>query len=297
MMQGGNLLPAILPAGPPTRPALRWHGGKWLLAPWIMAHFPEHQVYVEPFGGAASILLRKPRSYAEVYNDLDEEVVTLFRILRDPSSAARLIELLRLTPFARAEFNQAYDATDDPMERARRLVIRAFQGFGSDSATGQYRTGFRANSNRSGSTPASDWRNYPDVLPSIVERLRGVVIECRDASEVMAAHDGAGTLHYVDPPYPMETRSRTHRRPGGGTYRHELTAAQHRVLIAFLRGLAGMVVLSGYACPLYDELLADWHRVERPALADGARARTEVLWINAAAVAAWSNGTLFGGGR
>jgi len=94
----------IAEAGPPTRPVVRWHGGKWLRAPWIITHFPPHRVYVEPFGGGGSVLLRKPRAYAEVYNDLDNEVVDLFRVLRDRELATRLIELLRLTPFARAEF-------------------------------------------------------------------------------------------------------------------------------------------------------------------------------------------------
>jgi len=89
----------------PTRPALRWHGGKWLLAPWIISHFPAHRVYVEPFGGAASVLLRKERCYAEVYNDLDDVVVNMFRVLQDPAKSERLRELLLLTPFARAEFN------------------------------------------------------------------------------------------------------------------------------------------------------------------------------------------------
>jgi site-specific DNA-adenine methylase len=86
-----------------TRPVLRWHGGKWRLAPWIISHFPMHRCYVEPYGGAGSVLIRKPRAYAEVYNDLDGAVVGLFRVLQEPTSAARLLDLLRLTPFARAE--------------------------------------------------------------------------------------------------------------------------------------------------------------------------------------------------
>lgn len=271
----------------PSRPVLRWHGGKWLLAPWIIGHFPRHRVYVEPFGGAASVLLRKPRAYAEVYNDLDDLVVNLFRVLRDPESAELLRARLALTPFARTEFEAAWDDSGDDVERARRLIARSFMGFGSnahsDLGKGAKTTGFRANSNRSGTTPAHDWANFPDVLPAVVERLRGVTIERRPAIQVMATHDGPDTLHYVDPPYLPETRNRKNRFDPKHQYRHELTIDDHVQLLEALRGLAGMVVLSGYPASLYDENLPGWERVERSALADGARERTEVLWINPAA--------------
>lgn len=254
-----------------ARPVLRWHGGKWMLAPWIIQHMPAHRIYVEPFGGAASVLMRKPRSYAEVYNDLDDEVVNLFRVLRS-DQADRLADLLRLTPFAAEEFADAYGATDDTVERARRTIIKAFMGFGSNSI--HRKSGFRSNSNRRGTTPARDWVNYPDQLAAAVERLRGVVILNRDACEVMAAHDGPETLHYVDPPYLPETRD------GGTDYAHEMTEAQHSDLLKFLRGLNGKVIVSGYPSDLYDESLHGWRRVQRKALADGARDRTEVLWLN-----------------
>jgi DNA adenine methylase len=120
---------------------------------------PPHRTYVEPFGGGASILLRKPRSYSEVYNDLDGEIVNVFRVLRDPAQAKDLANMLRLTPFAREEFNGAYVTTDDSLEQARRTIIRSFMGFGSASANRNHRTGFRANSSRSGTTPAHDWMN------------------------------------------------------------------------------------------------------------------------------------------
>ena len=270
------------------RPALRYHGGKWLLAPWIIGHFPAHRIYVEPFGGAASVLLRKPRAYAEIYNDLDDEVVNLFQVLRS-DRADELVAALRLTPFARAEFNAAYEPADDPVERARRLIIRSFMGHGSDGASGMYRTGFRATSNRSGTTPAHDWANLPDPMAAVVDRLRGVVVEQQDALKAMQKHDGPATLHFVDPPYLPATRARCNRRAdNGGVYRHELTAEQHIELLEFLRGLRGMVVLSGYPSDEYDLALPDWHRVERAALKDGAKPATEVLWLNPACTAALS---------
>jgi len=271
----------------PTRPVLRWHGGKWRLAPWIIGHFPPHRIYVEPFGGAASVLMRKPRTYGEVYNDLDDEAVCLFKVLRDPVTAAKLEQAIRLTPFARTEFREAYEQTDDPVERSRRLVIRAFMGFGSNAHASQHKghrsTGFRANASRSGTTPAQDWQNWPDALAATVARLQGVTIENRDAREVMAQHDGPTTLHYVDPPYLPETRARGNKYDlAWRMYRHELSREDHADLLEFLTELAGMVVLSGYPDPLYDDRLTGWRRVEIKAMADGARERTEVLWLNPA---------------
>ena len=157
-----------------TRPALRYHGGKFRLAPWILRFFPAHHVYVEAFGGGASVLLRKPRTHAEVYNDLDAEIVNLFRVVRD--QGAELERIVSLTPFARDEFADSYEQHADPIEQARRTVVRSFMGFGSAGASGQA-TGFRANSNRSHTTPAHDWANFPEALASIVDRMRAVVIE------------------------------------------------------------------------------------------------------------------------
>jgi DNA adenine methylase len=266
----------------PTRPVLRYHGGKWVLAPWIISFFPPHRVYVEPFGGAGSVLIRKPRSYAEIWNDLDGEVVNLFRVLRSDKAKA-LINSLKLTPFARDELTLSYANTGDEIERARRLCFRSFAGRSSNSHS--KRSSFRGNSNQSGTSPAQDWVNYPDALAIVVERLSGVVIENRDAQKVMAAHDASETLHYVDPPYVFSTRD------AGRDYSHEMSDGDHDDLLVFLRGLRGMVVLSGYPNEIYDAALSDWRRVSRLALADGARERTEVLWLNPAASRALEKAT------
>lgn len=277
------------------RPVLRYHGGKWNLAPWIVGNFPQHKIYVEPFGGAASVLLRKDRSYAEVYNDLDGEIVNLFRVLRNPAQARELIRLVQLTPFARAEFETSYITADDPIEQARRTLFRSAAGFSTAGAgSRKWKTGFRGNVTRSGSTPAGDWRNFPTVLESVVDRLRGVVIENNPAADVIQKYDCPETLHYIDPPYPFETRN---DRWAGNCYRHEMSDEQHRELAGVLKSVQGMVVISGYACPLYDdELYPGWHRVTRETHADGAKKRIEVLWINRSARKIENNYPLFGAG-
>jgi DNA adenine methylase len=231
--------------------------------------------------------MRKERSYAEVYNDQWSEVCNVFRVLRDSAQAERLEQLLRLTPFARDEFAQtsyAQVAQCDDIERARRTIFRSMAGFGSASVNGAYATGFRANSNKSGTTPAHDWAHYPDQIKGFTERLQGVCIENRPAISVIEQHDAEQTLFYVDPPYPHTTRNMAR---GNAAYACEMTDDDHRELAQTLHAVRGMVVLSGYACDLYDkELFADWFRCEREHFADGARPRTEVLWLNETCISA-----------
>jgi DNA adenine methylase len=223
-----------------------------------------------------SVLLKKPRCYAEVYSDLDGEVVNLFRVLRDRELSERLRSLLRLTPYSRAEFLASYEPADDIVEQARRTVVRSAMGFGT-TAISRAATSFRPDTGRRGKIPAHDWAGYPAVLAAITERLQGVVIENRPAIDVMRSHDSAETLHYVDPPYPHATRGKRQ----SNNYRYELSDDDHRKLAAVLRSLEGMAIVSGYECPLYcNELYADWECHRRPALADGARARTECLWLS-----------------
>lgn len=280
-----------------TRPVLRYHGGKFKLAPWIISLFPPHQTYVEAFGGAASVLLRKPRSGGEVYNDLDCEVVNIFRLLQDPDKAEQLRRRLHLTPFSRAELVDAYEPATDEIDAACKMIVRSFMGFGSAAMTRMHVTGFRSSSKRTtgGTTPAVEWAGWPDAIPSFVDRLRKVIIECRDAVAVMTQHDAPSTLHYVDPPYLQETRSSLKRRGvgGGHFYRCDMTDEDHVRLGAFLQTLRGMVILSGYDSPLYRELFADWTRLEKHHMADSAQPRIEVAWLNPACAARQSQTRLF----
>lgn len=270
-------------SAPITAPAIRYHGGKFRLAPWVMGFFPPHRIYIEPFGGAAGVLLRKPRAYAEVYNDLDDELCNFFRVLQDDATRQRLTELLVLTPYSRREFEQAWLPDGDPVERARRLIIRAQMGFGAAGAT-KSSTGFRIDVKREYETAQHVWARYPDGIAALGLRLAGVLLENRPAIEVIRAHDTPETLFYVDPPYVLDTRCRV-RAGAGRAYRHELSDADHRALLDTLQGVQGMVVLSGYPHRLYDETLAGWERHDttaRIAAGRGTAVRTECVWLNPA---------------
>lgn len=258
-------------------PAIRYHGSKFRLASWIISQMPDHVCYVEPFGGAAGVLLQKPRSYSEVYNDLDNEVVNLFRVLRDPELNQRLQDACVLTPYSRDEFCIAQGQTFDPVEQARRMVVRASIGFGSAAGISSD-SGFRSDSKRKYATPAHLWERYPANLAAVCQRLQGVIIENKDALAVIRAHDAPTTLHYIDPPYLPETRVAGHRY-----YNHEMTVEGHEQLLAVVSRLSGMTMVSGYDSDLYNDMLAGWTKTSKPSRISagrGTKVRTECLWIS-----------------
>jgi len=265
-----------------TTPVIRYHGGKFRLAPWVLQHFPAHNCYVESFGGAAGVLMQKSRSYAEVYNDMDGDIVNLFRVFQAEQSRTALAELLVLTPYSREEFELAWEPTDNQIERARRTIIRAQMGFGSAGATKGI-TGFRIDTKRKYGTAQSLWTKYPEQIAVIGQRLAGVLIENRPAIDVIKAHDDIGTLHYVDPPYMHGTRYKN--AVSGRYYRYEMTDADHRELIYTLLEAKGMVALSGYDSEIYRELLTGWSMNStsaRISAGRGTSSRQECLWLNPA---------------
>lgn len=260
-----------------SRPLMRYHGGKFRLAPWIISHFPDHKVYCEPFGGAASVLMRKQRSHGEVYNDLDHDMVNVMHVLQDEAMREDLAEALVFTPYSRDVFDQAWEPASCPVERARRTFIRAEMGFGSAGAT-KGTTGFRIDSKRNYGTAMQIWARVPENLRDFGMRLAGVLIENRPAIQVMKDHDTPFTLHYVDPPYMHSTRSN-----GNRNYRHEMTDEDHVQLLEVLLELEGMVIVSGYSTDLYEQKLFGWRRVEikaRIAASRGTSIRTECLWLS-----------------
>lgn len=268
-----------------TRPVLRYHGGKYRIADWVASFFPAHVCYVEPFGGGASVLMQKEQVGTEIYNDLDGDVVNLFRVLRNHETAAELHHRLRFTPFARAEFDAAYEAPTDPIDQAHKLLVRSFMGHGSDSATRRSKPGFRSKRSKNGAfsqSPANEFATYPDAIQAFHQRLASVVIENRKAVEVIEQFDSPSTLIYCDPPYLISTRSMMRGSAEHALgYRHEMTDDDHRQLADCLRKSRSMVVLSGYASELYDrELYPDWSRFTRMTTADTGVARTEVVYLN-----------------
>jgi DNA adenine methylase len=239
-------------------PIVRYHGSKWRLAPWIISHFPKHEIYVEPFGGSGSVLLRKERSRIEVYNDLDNEIVNLFQVVREHSE--ELARLIYLTPYSRNEFIKSFEHSENPIERARRAIIRSHCGWGSsyifDTDNGKNakpENGFCVDWRKKNSGRRNHvWLNIPDTILSVVDRLQGVVIEAINYKAVIKKNDTKNTLFYVDPPYLSETRDR------GNDYRHEFTTDDHVELASVLNNVEGSVIVSGYASKLYNELYRGW---------------------------------------
>lgn len=267
------------------RPVLRYFGGKWLLAPWVIEHFPPHRVYIEPFGGAASVLMQKPRAHAEIYNDMNSEIVNVFRVLRDEDKSSKLAAALKNTPWAREEFDLSYTPDSNEIEQARRTICRAFMGHGATGACRDGRTGFRAKCYESNGTQSYAFGGYADHIPTFVDRLRGVIIENKDAFTLFAQHDADDALWFVDPPYVHETRNEKHG------YKFEMEDGDHSRLCTELVNLKGMVVLCGYPNKIYNGL--GWQTSSVEARTDANAIRTEVLWMNPAAARAQLQQKLF----
>lgn len=219
---------------------MKYPGSKWGSADWIISHFPEHHSYLEPFFGSGGVFFNKPRSDIETINDLDGEVVNLFRQIRnDPERLAREIYF---TPYSREAYEMAYQK-----EPENDLEKKAYA--------------------------AADWCKIPEKIMEAAERLRGVQIENRPAVEVIRKFNFENVLIYCDPPYVLSTRCRKQ-------YRHEMTDEDHEVLLETLLQHKGPAIISGYSSPLYEERLKDWYREERINYAQNAQQRREVIWCN-----------------
>ena len=256
-----------------------WYGGKFSHLEWLLPLLPRAHHYCEPFSGSAAVLLNRDPSPVETYNDIDGDVVTFFRALRDhPEDLQRAIGL---TPFSREEFHRAISGSRlgvSELELARRFYIRARQtrtGLAQTATLGRWAN--CKNTSRAGmSGVISRWLGGVEALSDIAERLLRVQIENRPAVDVIKLYDGPGTLFYCDPPYLHDTRG------DSKAYGFEMLDLEHVELANVLNSVRGKVALSGYRNDLMDHLYKGWHRFDAPPKHAHSikKLRQECLWMN-----------------
>lgn len=263
------------------KPPVAYFGGKTRLAPWIASLLPAHRVYVEPFCGSGAVLFAKTSAAHEILNDADGHVVNFLRVLRDRPD--ELEHVCRLTPYARDEYTAA-DVDEvglDDLERARRWWVRSAQSFGKVAKVG---SGWSTSIERGSNNARSAW-NRLGRFAAAAHRLGPVVIEHDDALRVIERYSTPDTAIYCDPPYLDATRTSFAggRRPHGD-YTHEFASEHHhRALAEALDATPAAVLVSGYPSRLYDQLYADWWRLERRVTRRGPNGNThatEVIWSN-----------------
>ena len=240
------------------RSPVTWFGGKGRMLGPLMALMPEHQHYVEPFGGGAWLLIRKePCAGCETYNDLDEGLTAFFRVISREETFWRFRDRVALLPCARTmwkDFRLGWSQQEDDVERAAQWWLVARQSFAG--VWGNSWGSAVCSSTGGMSSQAARWINAIAGLPEVHARLQRVQIEQQDGVRILNRYQGPGYLAYCDPPYVMSTRK-------SGSYRHEMTDAQHQDLVQALLGYQGAVMLSGYRSGLYAPLeKAGWRRAD-----------------------------------
>lgn len=258
-----------------------WYGGKFSHLDWLLPLLPPCHHYCEPFAGSGAVLLNRQPSSVETYNDIDGEVVTFFRVLRDCHE--ELIRAIALTPFSREEYYTAiYGPTDDisEVERARRFYIKARQtrtGLAQTASLGRW-ANCKDTSRAGMSGVVSRWLGGVEGLDQIAQRLLRVQIENRPAVDVIRLYDSPTTLFYCDPPYLHVTRG------DAKAYGFEMNEEQHKELAEAINACKGMAAVSGYDHPLMDDLFnpQQWIKTVGPekTIHSTKDVRREVLWTN-----------------
>ena len=192
----------------PIAPPVTWFGSKSRVVKHITKQFPEHHTFVDVFGGSGAVLLGKRPSKVEVYNDLNHNMVTLFRVLASPTKTRKLIRLLELTPYSREEFyrcQQEINQVTDEIERARQVIVLQRQSHGGLGKNWSY----CVNASVAGySASVRKFHAGIERLPDITRRIRKVQVEHLPWRDLMVRYDRPETLFYLDPPYVPETRGK-----------------------------------------------------------------------------------------
>lgn len=247
---------------------LKYPGGKWRIADWIISFFPEHKVYVEPFFGSGGVFFNKKPSVIETINDLDGSIVNLFKVCRE--SPAELAKLINLTPFARDEYISCAEKPEDEIEWARRTLVRYHQSFGTSNSSLR---SWRNVQTAGGPRCATMWNDLPEIIIEACERLKEAQIENIKAIELIKRYNDEDTLIYCDPPYLPALRKKN-------MYKCEMTEAEHKELLQALQESKSKIILSGYDSQLYNESLQGWQTVEIETIAQMGLKRKEKLWVN-----------------
>jgi DNA adenine methylase len=237
---------------------INWYGGKYYMANDIIEIFPEHNMYVEGFGGAGHVLFKKKTSPIEVYNDIHSGLYNLFKLLRDDSQRDKLIRQITLTPYSREEFmscKKTWKTETNVIEKVRKFYTAIMQSVGGTGSGGWCYA--KSKSRRGMSQAVSRWLgNVDENMVDLIERLREVQIENLDIIELINKYDKEDTLFYLDPPYIQDTRS------AKKVYDYEMSIEKHKELVDKLLEIKGKVVLSGYDHEVYKTLEnKGWHKV------------------------------------
>lgn len=275
----------------PAKAPFGYYGAKLRIASKIIDALPPHNAWVEAFCGSAAITLAKHPVPIEVINDIDGDIVNLFKQLRNNQNA--LCRAVALTPYARVCFEESRRPRKklDPLERARRFLVRSMMTVNATVASSHAGFSFSQSYTRnSREARVNRWYNLPERLEKVVERLRGVRVESKDARELVEMFaDRPATLMYLDPPY---FTKREH-----GYVIDANDADFHTELLEVCRRARCMLLISAYENPLYDNLLRRSDGWNKKAIKTHTRDttgkdydRTEVLWMNKAFVKAKERG-------
>ena len=247
---------------------LKYPGAKWRIADWIISHFPPHKVYLEPFFGSGACFFNKVPAYIETINDLDGDIVNLFKVCREHPQ--ELAQLINLTPFARDEFQNCYERSDNPIEQARRTIVRYHQSFGTSNSS---KNSWKNVQQSGGPRCATMWNDLPEIIMEVCNRLKAAQIENMDALTLISRYDKVDTLIYCDPPYLRDIRKKN-------IYACEMSDNKHIELLSVLKQSKSKIILSGYDNELYNSELEGWFTDEKETTAQFGLYRTEKLWMN-----------------
>lgn len=258
-----------------------YFGSKNKIAQQLCANLPPHMCWVEAFCGSAALTLAKRRAPIEVINDIDGEIVNVFRQLRNNQD--ELCRLISLTPYAKDELESAriVNENDGDLERARKFLVQAMMAvnavFGKEKGGFSYSQSYSRNER---DARVNRWYNLPDRLTEVVERLRDVRVDNRDAIELIEMFlKRPATLVYVDPPY-LANRTQGYTNDANNE-------DFHIRLLKTLNKANCMIFISGYENDLYNSELTlskGWHKVIIDTItkdiSGNGHSRKEIVWMN-----------------